>query len=528
LPEHLRALVFILAFAGTIFFFAKKPITEFACTVEDFKRRRNLWIALTLAAFLAHNIWLFVAVASGLLIYAMRTETRPFGLYLGVLLCLPRLSASIPGFGLINELFSVDPLRLLALFVLLPTYLRLRKQPGVAPFGSLFCDKVMLATFALELVLTLPNRTVPSILRDTVFNNFTNVFLIYYVASRALRTLPDWRDAMGAFTVSALILSVILFSEFGRHWLLYSAVDKALGVSGGERGYLIRSGMVRAEGTAGQSIVAGFTIAVAIGLYMYTRTLILRPWARRLGMAVLIFGIVGAFARAPWLGATGMILLFMLLGPSPVGSIGKLVGAILLSIPFLVMTPAGLVIIDHLPWVGTVDSRNVDGREHLAQVAFKVVMQNPFFGNYDFATTPAIEDLRGSDGIIDLVNTYVILALRGGLVTLGFFWLLVLGAFFSVINVLLKLPRTDERYTIARALFSTMVGALFIMGTVSPIFFVFPLYWMLAGLMVGLAQMVKQGEPAGAKLPAQPVAPSSRTRPGLGAAARHGSPRPRG
>src|SRR5690348_15397184 len=58
LPEHLRALVFILAFAGTIFFFAKKPVTELACTPEDFTRRRNLWIGLTLAAFLAHNIWL--------------------------------------------------------------------------------------------------------------------------------------------------------------------------------------------------------------------------------------------------------------------------------------------------------------------------------------------------------------------------------------------------------------------------------------------------------------------------------------
>jgi len=527
LPEHLRALVFILAFAGTIFFFAKSPITAVACTPEDFKRRRNLWITLTLAAFLAHNIWLFVAVASIALYVGMRNERNPFALYLALMLCLPRLPVSIPGLGLINELFSIEPLRLLSLFVLLPAYLKLRKTPGVEKFGSLFCDKVLIATFLLELALTLPNRTLPSVLRDTVFYNFTNIFLIYYVASRSLRSVQAWRDALGAFSVSALIFSVILASEFARHWLLYSALDGALGVRSGEaRGYLIRSGMVRAEATSGQSIIAGFASAVAIGFYLYVRTLIQNGWVRKLGMVVLIAGIIGAFARAPWLGAVIMMLLFMVAGPSPVGALSKLAGGLLLALPLLMLTPAGHVVIDHLPWVGTVDSRNVDGRERLAQVAFKVVMQNPFFGNFDFAATPAIEDLRGSDGIIDLVNTNVIIALRGGLVSLGLFWLLVLGAAWANVAALLRLDKHDERYTIGRMLLATMVGVLFIMTTVSPISFVFPLYWSIAGMMVGFAQMVKREAQVQAGASARTTAPPGRPqRPSLGAAAHRGSPR---
>lgn len=496
MPEHLRALVVILVLAGAVFYFAKAPITAQACTIEDFKRRRNLWLTLTLAAFLAHNIWLFVVIASIAIIRSMREEWNPFALYMAVMLCLPRVTVSVPGFGLINELFVIEPLRLLAFFVLIPGWLKLRKQPGVDAFGSLLADKMLIGLFVLELALTLPHRTFTAVLRDSVFYNFTNIFLTYYVASRGLRNVKAFRDCFGAFTVGVAIFCAIVAIEFARRWLLYRALDGALGVPSGERGYLLRSNMLRAEGTAQQSIVAGFTCAVGIGLYLYTRTLIPQVLVRRLVMVVLIAGIIGAFARAPWLGATGMILLFMLMGPSPAGSIAKLVGAIVLAMPLLLTTPAGMVIIDHLPWVGTVDSRNVDGREHLAQVAFRVIMLNPFFGNFDFALHPSIEDLRGNDGIIDLVNTYVMIALKGGLVTLLIYCSIIGIGIIGIVASLFKLDNRDERHVMGRSLLATICGALFIMGTVSPIFFVFPLFWCLAGLAVGYTRMVALGDKA--------------------------------
>lgn len=490
MPEHLRALVFILALAVPIFVLAKMPITAQACTLEDFKRRRNMWFALTLAAFLAHNIWVFSAVATVMLIYAMRTEGNAFALYLALMLAVPRVAVSIPGFGLMNELFVVEPLRLLSLFVLLPAYLKLRKQPGIEPFGQLLCDKLLLATFALELALTLPHRTFTSVIRDSVFYAFTNTFLIYYVASRGLRTPKAFRDALGAFTVAALVFCAVLVIEFARRWLLYSSLDAALGVRTAERGYLLRSGMLRAEATGGQAIAAGFVAAVAIGLYLYVRTLIPNPLMRRLGMALLIAGVIGAFSRAPWLGAAGSILVFMLLGPSPMGNLFKLFGVLLLAVPILLGTDSGAVIIDHLPWVGKVDSQNVDGREHLANVAVRVIMQNPFFGNFDFALNPDIEALRGSDGIIDLVNTYVMVALKGGIVSVVLFVVFIAATWLGALAALFRLEPTEERHVLGRALVGTLLGCMFIIGTMSPIFFVYPLIWTLAGLCVGFRQMV--------------------------------------
>jgi hypothetical protein len=496
LPEYIRALIIILLLAAVVFAFAKKPFTAQISSEEDFKRRRNAWFALTLAAFLSRNFWVFVVIGCVVLFYAARAERNRLALYMGLMLALPRISGSIPGFGIMNELFVVDPLRMLSLFVLLPAYLSLRKQPGVEPFGQLLCDKLLIAMFSLEVVLTLPYRTVPSVLRDSVFYAFTNIFLVYYVASRSLRTTKAFQDAMGAFVVGALVFCMIVTFEFGRHWLLYSSLDSALGIPAVPRGYLIRSGMLRAEGTAQQSIVAGYTCAIAIGMFLYVGAQLHKPMLRRLGMLLLIAGSIGAFARAPWVGAGVIILLYVLLGPSAVSKVSKFLLIVLLSLPVLLSTQYGAVIIDHLPWIGTVDSGNVDFRENLAQVAFKVILQNPIFGNFDFATTPEIESLRGSDGIIDLVNTYVMIALKGGFVSLTLFLAVVVAALAGVFVSLLRVDKSDERHALGRALFATLVGALFIMATVSPIFFVFPLYWCLVGLSVGYIGLISRREAA--------------------------------
>ena len=221
MPLHLRALVVILVLAAAVFVLAKAPITAQACSAQDFERRRNVWFALTLSAFLAHNFWLFILVASCVLALAVRVEANRLALYLGLMLVLPRLSAQIPGLGVVNQLFEVNQMRMLALVVLLPTYLTLRQQPGVEPFGKLLCDKLLLCSFGLEVVLTLPHATLTTVLRETVLDAFTDVFLIYYVASRSLRTVKAFRDALAAFVVGAMVFSAIVTFEFWRHWLLY-------------------------------------------------------------------------------------------------------------------------------------------------------------------------------------------------------------------------------------------------------------------------------------------------------------------
>lgn len=495
MPEHLRALVVVLVLSAAVFGLAKAPITARACSEPDFLRRRNVWFALTLTAFLAHNFWVFVVVASCTLVLAVRAEQNRFALYLGLVLALPYLSASIRGFGIVNQLFEVDQLRLLSLVILFPTYLSLRRQPGVEPFGRLICDKLLLCYLGLSFALMLPHVSLTTALRESVLYAFTDTFLIYYVASRSLRTVKAFRDALGAFIVGAMVFSLVIAFEFWGHWLLYAAVDEALGADGQNATYLRRAGLLRAVATSGQAIVAGYTCAIAMGLYFYVRTLVPNAALRHLGLVLLIVGLIGAVSRAPWLGAAAMVVVFIVLGPTPVSSMAKLALPGLAVLPILLSTDAGAFIVDLLPWIGSVEARNVEGREHLAAVSLQVIRESPFFGRYDFAAVPAIEALRGNDGIIDLVNTYIIIALRGGGVSLALFAGIIAVAIFGVAAGLRKIrEKRDERHTLGRSLLATLLGVVFIIGTVSPIFFVYPLLWSLVGLCVGYMCLIERGE----------------------------------
>ena len=70
MPVHLRALVVILVLATAVLAFVKAPACALAITPKDFERRRNLWFAITLAAFLAHNFWIYIIVVAALLLLA--------------------------------------------------------------------------------------------------------------------------------------------------------------------------------------------------------------------------------------------------------------------------------------------------------------------------------------------------------------------------------------------------------------------------------------------------------------------------
>jgi hypothetical protein len=220
MPDHLRALLVILLLAGAVFAAGRAPACAAAMPDEDFARRRNLWFALTLAAFLAHNFWLFIAFAALLLIFALPAEPNKLALYFFVLFAVPAIDAEIPGFGLVEHFFAIDYLRLLALAILLPAWLALRMRPDAEPFGRSSADKLLLAYLVLQLCLQFPHASLTETLRKGVFYAFVDVFLPYYVASRAARDLAALREALMAFVLGALVAAAIAVFEFARHWLL--------------------------------------------------------------------------------------------------------------------------------------------------------------------------------------------------------------------------------------------------------------------------------------------------------------------
>lgn len=500
MPEHLRALIVILALACIVFAFARRPAIDLIPN-GDFARRRNLWLALTLVAFISHSFWLYVVISTIVLTIAERRERNPAALFFILLFLIPPASIQIPGFGLINYFFALDHVRLLALLILLPAFLTLRKRADTLAFGRTWPDKLLCLYLLLSALLQLRETTLTDTLRQT-FYLFTDVFLPYYVASRALKQLSDFKDAMLAFVLAAMVLALIGVFEYTRHWLLYSSLIDAMGMQWDMSSYLSRGGSLRASASTGQAIVLGYVISVAIGFYLFLHTGVRSRLQQRLGALLLATGLFAPLSRGPWVGAAIMIAVFIATGRNAAKRLILLGLAGVLALALLSIIPGGNNLIDLLPYIGTIEAGNITYRERLFDNAMIVIQRNPALGSIDFLSTPEMQSMIQGQGIIDIVNTYLSLTLRSGLIGLalfaGFFATTALG----IRKSLLIFPdKDDEAARLGRALLATLIGVLITITTVSSISVIPVVYWSLAGLGVAYIQMVRGLKPSSATDP---------------------------
>src|SRR4029450_1529511 len=171
--------------------------------------------------------------------------------------------------------------------------------------------------------------------------------------------------------------------------------------------------------------------------------------------------------------------------------IGTLALASFLALPVVAISPIGSKILGLLPFIGHIDTNTISYRQQLLEASWGVVMQNPLFGSSHFLRTDALQNLRQGEGIIDLVNTYVAVALVSGLVGLTIFC----GAFLSgLLRLFRHLARhTDkggEEYTAAKSVFVTLVAIIVIIATASSINAVPVVYWLMIGLCAGYLRFI--------------------------------------
>jgi hypothetical protein len=491
MPEYLKALVVILGLAGAVFALAKNPVCAGAMSESDFERRRNLWLAVTLIAFLAHNFWLYIVFVAFLLLLVGGKESNKLAMFFFLLFAIPAVNSEIGGIGGIRHFFNIHYIRLLALVILVPAFLAIRRD--AEPFGRLMPDKLIGAYMILNFLLMLSASTFTNTLRHAVFYVFIDTFLPYYVASRSLKRLEDFRDVSMAFVIGALVLSAVGIFESARHWLLYAPLQDALNIRWGYGNYLSRveGGELRAQGSTGHPIAFGYVTAVAASLLFYLRGSVANKLAWSLGMVFLIAGLVLSVSRGPWVGAVTMVLVFVISGKSPVSALLKLGLAVLVITPVLLESSLGQTIVDHLPFIGTIEEESVNYRQRLLEISVQVILQNPFFGAFDYIYSPAMQDLTQGEGIIDIVNTYLGIGLASGLVGLslfsGFFLAVAIGVFKAMSCLS---DKTEERYILGRALLAVLSGILVIIFTVSSISVIPVIYWCIAGLGVAYARVL--------------------------------------
>lgn len=453
--------------------------------------RRNLWFAMTAAAFALKSFWAFALVACGLLLWAGRRERNLPGLFLTLLFVVPPVETEIPGMGLVNVLFGLSLPRLMVLVLLLPAFVRLLRERRMPLRGWPRAADLLLGAYVLvQLLLAGREPSVTAALRSA-FYVMVDVVLPYYVFSRALRDFGELRDAAAALVWAGLLLAGIGCFEAARHWLLYSALAQGWG-STDSLLYLGRGGLLRAMASTGHAIALGYVLAICLLLYLPMRGRLGAGWKPKALLMLLGAGLISPLSRGPWIGAALGLVLYLALGRGAVKNMLLLViggGLALVVLPFL---PNGNLLLGLIPFFGHVEVGNIEYRERLIENSSQLIWAHPLLGSGDYKERLAAMGMVQGQGIVDIVNTYVLVALRSGLIGLVCFGGFMLCVWFCAMRAskLSMLAQRRDAADFGRALAAAQLAVLVTIGTASSVFVIPWVYWCLAGILVAYARVV--------------------------------------
>lgn len=507
MPYFLK-LAIVTLFLGGLTLVVAKPVALQFMEAADFRRRRNIWLLLTAAAFICSSFWLFVLIAAPALYWGGRKDSNPIAFYLFCMNVIPAVSVEIPTAGLgINELFAVNIFMLLSLCVLVPTALRLRKvnaDQNAHTFGAM--DWVLLAYGVLQVALFVPPDLASHVVLQnsltgdlrTAFILIVTIYLLYYVASRSANSRGAITDAMAAFCLSCTIMAVIATFEALKHWPLYTELYVKWEPVALIDQYLTRGGSLRAEASAGHPLALGYLLAIALGFCLCLQSALKSRMHKLLVPMVLCAGLIVTFSRGPWMGAIVIYVVYALLRRKRMSELFGAAAILLIAIALIGLSPLGDRIASMLPFMGgQVGAGSLTYREILAARCWQLILAHPFFG--DQLAYLHMQDLRQGQGIIDIVNTYLFVTLFYGLAGITLFVGFFLMGLRKVWAARAVWRHADPAAAlIASSIVACVVGTLFMLLDCSFILGYVPMFYTLAGLSSAcfrLAQTEKASNP---------------------------------
>lgn len=488
MPENVRALVVVLALASLVFGLASSPARAIDLVTGEFERRRNIWYGITVSAFLLPNFWLFLILVAVLLYRGAIKDSNPVALVFFVLLAMPLIGVEIPGFAGIRYIFKINYFHVISLAILFPIFIVEAKRHSFRYFRDQRTDVYLYAYLILDWTTSFVAggaSDVTGALRG-LFVQFVGIALPYAVVSRYLKDDAALLVAIASYVVGASVMAAVGIVESLRQWLLYTGIEKSLGIDWGLTIYLRRGNSLRAFASTGQAILFGYAMAIGFILMLGLRQHFQRRILWWAGLGLLFCGMLSSYSRGPWLGAAAGFLTFLLTGPRKWSNLGKLAVSGTLGLAILVATPLGGRLYDSAV---TVDEGSYDYRVMVFQVSKHVILQHPIFGAKGFDIESQLESLRQGQGIIDIVNTYVSVALANGFVGLLLFIGFFLSAIFAIFKRMHSYPNESGGGTdLGRSLLGAIVCILVSIYTVSSIGIVPILYYLTVALAIAYAR----------------------------------------
>jgi hypothetical protein len=332
---------------------------------------------------------------------------------------LPSLSWLIQGPGPIQSLFTIH-YNLLLMLGCCVVLAGLARSSAAARFRH-----YDLLVFGLACTLALSEAkeaNLTSFMRVLVQTALT-IFLPYYLFSRGAAAMRGRPELLLPLLFAAVIIASVATFETQRQWLLYSELNYVHGLGESINPYTKqRGGFLRASTTFPEptslSLFIGISAVMCVALrkHLGSRIIVL------VMLSLLILGQASTYSRIGWVtiavGLTGLLIFERRLGLLAALTAAGL-GAWLLLSSLASRMPAVAAAFG----LSEEAAGSVDYREQLRERAIEELAHQPWFGLSSSEIQVRLDDMRQGEGIIDLVNTPIQIALQSGLIGLFFFYL---------------------------------------------------------------------------------------------------------
>lgn len=487
----LKALIFVGGLTFLSFFVARIAFADMVGRAR-FANWAVLYFSITICVFAVSNFWICLFLIFCVTVVFGSRETNIPALFALLILSVPAKGTWIGGFGIVNNLLFVTPVDIIQAGILTLMVFRTPDRND-RNHGGKMADAFLMIYALVVMVLSFRDTTITNGLRICVVFALST-FPAYLIFSRMRWTAENMRVTTIALLIPMITLSSVAVFEVITNWHFYATAVSSWGVVDSLIS-IKRGGFLRAYGTVmgpiafGSIIMVGFALAPAVLKEMKNKPL------GQLGFLALSGGILAAFSRAPWIGTGFVFILHAFTDKKVVSSLSRLLLVGVAFIAVLAVTPFGSAVLDSIPGMGDDgQDETISYRQELLRTGIQVVRDNPVFGSTSFLERDDLEQLRQGQGIIDLVNTYLDIAMRYGLVGL---FLFIGVKFIALVNIWRSIGRAriaaPALAPYCQAYFAALGSLMFVLFTTTNTIGQFEqVIWLVVGASIGLTRRVNE------------------------------------
>lgn len=456
--------------------------------IEGRERFFAVWILITVSLFLSSNPFVFLGLSAAILFLAKpANRSQYFVFYIFTLHMVPNgVGALIPFPGL-NYLIFLNFLELAAIVLLIPLLLRAPNKPA-AGYNNTRLDQLVVLYFLLVLALGFRSLPLTSVVRLGV--DFGLMMLVPYFAARnSISSIEDISRFIRFWVIVCVVLAIAALVIQYKSWNYYDAISGELfgELAVIRRGGSFRAGGIRTAATLGPTIL-GFALTIGVAFAQILKKQSGNKLIQlRLAQTLFLVAIFTTQSRGAWLALLVMAILyadlFSQLSATKIFRrmmlvVGGGIGIFMLQINSLL----------ELDQYGTFEYRY-----NLILNSWQLIKQYPFFGLGGSLDNTVMEASRQGQGIIDVVNTYLAVAINYGIVgTLVF--LLILALPIVILWILAKRLNAvglEAERDICRLMIVVLTGLAVLLGTISWVGVLSQYMFLMVGIAAGAVGMAK-------------------------------------